>query len=99
MKVEPVADMILIEQPEQKEEKTPGGIVVPARRRQEYGDLSTSKVLAVGPGKIEHGVHVKVLFEKGDVVVYREGSGVEVIHDDERCELIHASDVVAVVKE
>jgi len=67
IKIKPLADRVLIE-PAAAEEKTAGGIIIPdtAKEKPQKGT-----VVAVGPGKKDEPVTVKI----GDVVLYGKYAG------------------------
>ncbi|TRZ72425.1 MAG: co-chaperone GroES [Bacteroidetes bacterium] len=89
VKIKPLADRVLIE-PAQAEEKTAGGIIIPdtAKEKPQKGT-----VVAVGPGKKDEPVTVKV----GDVVLYGKYAGTEITIDGVNYLIMRESDVVAVI--
>ena len=89
VKIKPLADRVLIE-PAQAEEKTAGGIIIPdtAKEKPQKGT-----VVAVGPGKKDEPVTVKV----GDVVLYGKYSGTEITIDGCNYLIMRESDIVAII--
>ena len=89
VKIKPLADRVLIE-PAAAEEKTAGGIIIPdtAKEKPQKGT-----VVAVGPGKKDEPVTVKV----GDVVLYGKYSGTEITIDGRNYLIMRESDIVAVI--
>ena len=70
VKFNPKLDRVLIE-PQEAEEKTTSGIIIPdtAKEKPQLG-----KVIAVGPGKKDENMDVKV----GEVVYYGKYAGTEI---------------------
>jgi len=89
LKIKPLADRVLIE-PAAAEEKTAGGIIIPdtAKEKPQKGT-----VVAVGPGKKDEPVTVKV----GDNVLYGKYAGTEITIDGVNYLIMRESDIVAVV--
>jgi chaperonin GroES len=89
VKIKPLADRVLIE-PAAAEEKTAGGIIIPdtAKEKPQKGT-----VVAVGPGKKDEPVTVKV----GDVVLYGKYSGTEITIDGCNYLIMRESDIVAII--
>ena len=91
MKIQPLADRVLV-QPQEAEEKTAGGIIIPDTAKKERP--IEGKVLAVGQGTKDEEMVLKV----GDKVLYGKYSGTEVELDGENFLIMRQSDVLAVVK-
>lgn len=89
MKIQPLADRVLIE-PAPAEEKTAGGIYIPdtAKEKPQKGT-----VVAVGPGKKDEPTTVK----KGDVVLYGKYSGTEINVEGSDYLMMRESDILAIV--
>lgn len=87
--MKPLADRVLIE-PKEAETKTASGIFIPdtAKEKPQQG-----KVLAVGPGKKDEPMEVKV----GDMVLYGKYSGTEVTVDDKKYLIVKQSDILAIL--
>ncbi|MFT4544585.1 MAG: chaperonin GroES [Bacteroidia bacterium] len=89
LKIKPLADRVVVEAAA-AEEKTASGIFIPdtAKEKPQKG-----KVLAVGTGKIDEPMTVKV----GDTVLYGKYSGTEVTVDGTDVLIMRESDIFAVV--
>ena len=87
--IKPLADRVLIE-PKEAETKTASGIYLPdtAKEKPQQGT-----VLAVGPGKKDEPMEVKV----GDVVLYGKYSGTEVTVDEKKYLIVKQSDILAIL--
>ena len=72
LKIQPLSDRVLVE-PREAETKTASGLYIPdsAKEKPQQG-----KVVAVGKGKKDHNMTVKV----GDIVLYGKYSGSELKH-------------------
>ena len=93
-KLKPLDDRMVID-PDDPEEVTAGGIVLPdtAREKPQRG-----KVIATGPGKLlDSGQRGKMSAKKGDVVFYGKYSGTEVELGDDTVVIIRESDILAIV--
>ncbi|MGI2298438.1 co-chaperone GroES [Candidatus Cardinium hertigii] len=86
--IKPLADRVLVE-PAAAEEKTAGGIIIPdsAKEKPQKG-----KVVAVGPGKKDEPITVKV----GDHVLYGKYSGTELHIDGISYLIMKESDIYAI---
>ena len=89
LKINPLADRVVVE-PAPAEEKTAGGIIIPdtAKEKPQKG-----KVVAVGPGKKDEPVTVKV----GDAVLYGKYSGTEITVEGQDYLIMRESDLYAVI--
>lgn len=87
--IKPIADRVLIE-PKEAETKTASGIFIPdtAKEKPQQGT-----VLAVGPGKKDEPMEVKV----GDVVLYGKYSGTEVAVEEKKYLIVKQSDILAIL--
>lgn len=87
--IKPLSDRVLIE-PKEAEKKTAAGIYIPdtAKEKPQQG-----KVIAVGPGKKDEPMEVKV----GDSVLYGKYAGTEVTVDDTKYIIVKQSDILAVL--
>jgi len=96
MKVQPLADRLVIKVLE-AEEKTKGGIVLPdtAKEKPQIG-----KVIAVGKGKCsDEGKTIPLEVKKGDKVLFGKYTGTEVTIDQEEYLILKEEDILAVVTE
>ena len=87
--IKPLADRVLV-QPKEAETKTASGIYIPdtAKEKPQQG-----KVIAVGPGKKDEPMEVKV----GDEVLYGKYAGTEVTVDDKKYLIVRQSDILAIL--
>jgi chaperonin GroES len=93
-KIKPLEDRILV-RPEEGEETTPSGIVIPdtAKEKPQEGT-----VLAVGPGKrSDSGELIPMDIKEGDRVVYSKYGGTEIKVDGEDLLILSARDALAVI--
>ncbi len=94
MKVQPLADRVVIK-PSESQEKMQGGIIIPdtAKEKPMQGE-----VIAVGPGKVtESGQKVTMEVKKGDKVLYGKYSGTEVTVDGTDYLIMRESDILAIL--
>ena len=87
--IKPLADRVLI-QPKEAETKTASGLYIPDTAKEKP---SEGKVLAVGPGKKDEPMEVKV----GDEVIYGKYSGTEVTVDDVKYLIVKQSVILAIL--
>lgn len=89
LNIKPLADRVIVE-PAAAEQKTSGGIIIPdtAKEKPQKGI-----VLAVGPGKKDEPVTLKV----GDTVLYGKYAGTEVSVDGKDLLIMRESDIYAVI--
>ncbi|MBF0521585.1 MAG: co-chaperone GroES [Candidatus Omnitrophica bacterium] len=95
MKLQPLADRVIVKALE-AEEKTKGGIVLPdtAKEKPQEG-----KIVAVGKGKTaEDGKTIAMELKVGDRVLYGKYSGSEITVDGEEYLIMREDDILAVVK-
>jgi chaperonin GroES len=93
-KIKPLEDRILV-RPEEGEETTPSGIVIPdtAKEKPQEGT-----VLAVGPGKrSDTGELIPMDIKEGDRVVYSKYGGTEITIEGEELLILSARDALAVI--
>jgi chaperonin GroES len=93
VKIQPLADRVVIRPLEETEQKK-GGLYIPdtAKEKPMQGEI-----IAVGPGRVEKGDHVPMELKVGNRVLYGKYSGTEVKLDDEELLIIKESDVLAVI--
>ena len=89
MNLRPLQDRILVKRVEQ-ESMTKGGIIIPdsAKEKPQQG-----KVVAVGSGKKDHKMTVKV----GDSVLYGKYSGTELKLDGSDYLIMREDDILAII--
>ena len=87
--IKPLADRVLIE-PKEAETKTASGIFIPdtAKEKPQQGT-----VIAVGPGKKDEPMEVKV----GDVVLFGKYAGTEVAVEEKKYLIVKQSDSLAIL--
>ena len=90
MKIQPLADRVLIK-PAAAEEKTVGGIIIPDTAKEK--PLKGS-VIAVGNGTKDEEMVIKA----EDTVLYGKYSGTEVELDGEKYLIMRQSDVLAILQ-
>jgi chaperonin GroES len=94
MKLNPLDDRIVV-QPQEAEERTAGGIVLPdsAKEKPQRGT-----VVATGPGRLlESGERGSMSVAVGDVVIYGKYSGTEIEVDGKEVKILRESDILAKV--
>ena len=94
VKIKPLDDRLVV-LPDDPEEVTGGGIVLPdsAREKPQRG-----KVIATGPGKLlDSGKRGKMSVKRGDTVFYGKYSGTEVEVNDETYVIVRENDILAIV--
>jgi len=96
MKIQPLADKVLVQRLE-AETKTAGGIVLPdsAKEKPQRG-----KIVGVGKGKVlDDGSVQKPQVKKGDVVLFTSYAGTEIKIDGKEYLIMNESDIMAVIEE
>src|ERR671922_2051551 len=91
--IKPLEDRILV-QPEEGEETTTSGLVIPDTAKEKPQEGS---VVAVGPGRFEDGTRVPLDVSVGDTVIYSKYGGTEVKVEGDEYLILSARDVFAVV--
>ena len=89
MKIQPLADRVLIE-PAAAEEKTIGGIIIPDTAKEKP---LQGKVVAVGKGTKDE----EMVLKAGDTVLYGKYAGTELEFEGTKYLIMRQSDVVAVI--
>jgi chaperonin GroES len=92
VKVQPLADRVVV-RPIEREEQTKTGIYLPdtAKEKPQEG-----KVIAVGPGrKSEDGNVIAMAVKVGDIVIYAKYGGTEIKIDDKELMILRESDILA----
>ena len=90
MKIQPLADRVLIK-PAPAEEKTVGGIIIPDTAKEKP---LKGEVVACGKGTKDEEMVVKV----GDQVLYGKYSGSELEYEGVKYLIMRQSDVLAILK-
>jgi chaperonin GroES len=94
MKVQPLADRILVKRLDAAEEKR-GGIIIPdtAKEKPQQGE-----VIAVGPGKLaDDGKRVPLEVQKGAKVLLGKYAGTEVKIDGQEYIILREDDILGIV--
>jgi len=94
MKIQPLADRIVVK-PAEAEEKTKGGLFLPdtAKEKPVWGE-----VIAAGPGKTtDEGKKIPMEVKIGDKVLYGKYSGTEVTVDGTEVLIMRESDLFAIM--
>jgi len=94
LKIRPLDDRVVV-QPNEPEERTPGGIVLPDTAKEKP---LQGKVVAVGPGKLieKTGERGKMSVKVGDRVIYGKYSGTEVELEGEKYVILRENDILAI---
>ena len=95
LKVQPLADRVLV-QPLEAEEKTSSGIYIPdtAKEKQQRG-----KIMAVGKGRTDENGKLQPLEVKaGDTVLYGRYSGTELKIEGDDYIILKEEDILAILK-
>lgn len=90
MKIQPLADRVLIK-PAAAEEKTVGGIIIPDTAKEKP---LKGNVIAVGNGTKDE----EMVLKAEDTVLYGKYSGTEVELDGEKYLIMRQSDVLAILQ-
>ena len=89
MKIQPLADRVLIE-PVPAETKTVGGIIIPDTAKEKP---LQGTVVAVGKGTKDE----EMVLKAGDQVLYGKYAGTELEHEGQKYLIMRQSDVVAIL--
>jgi len=96
MKIQPLADRVLIEPLEEKG-KTKSGIYLPETADKERPEQG--KVIAVGPGKLsDEGKRIPMSVKKGEVVLFTKYGPNEVKVDDKEYLIAREEDILAIME-
>jgi chaperonin GroES len=92
--IKPLEDRIVVSVLE-SEQTTASGIVIPdtAKEKPQEGT-----VLAVGPGRFEHGQRLPLDIQEGDTVIFSKYGGTEIKLGADEYLILSARDVLAVVQ-
>ncbi|MGB5287135.1 MAG: co-chaperone GroES [Ignavibacteriaceae bacterium] len=94
MKLNPLADRVVVK-PAEAEEKTKGGIILPDTAKEKPVE---GTIVAAGPGKVsDTGELVKMTIKVNDKVLYGKYSGTEVTIDGEEYLIMRESDIFAII--
>lgn len=89
LKIQPLSDRVLVE-PKEAETKTTSGLYIPdsAKEKPQQG-----KIVAVGKGKKDHDMTVKV----GDTILYGKYSGSELKFEGKDYLIMREDDILAII--
>ena len=95
MKLRPLDDRVVV-QPQEAEEKTAGGIVLPDAAKEKP---LMGKVIAVGEGKLlDSGKRSKVSVKAGDNILFGKYGGSDVEVDGVEYKILREGDILGVVE-
>ncbi len=95
MKLKPLEDRVVVK-PQEAEEKTAGGIVLPDTAKEKP---LMGKVIAVGEGKrLDNGSRADMTVRKNDVVLFGKYSGSEVEVDGVEYKILRESEILGIVE-
>ena len=95
MKIQPLADRIMVKVLEAKE-KTKGGIVLPDTAQEKPQE---AEVVAVGKGKVsDEGKLIPPEVKVGDKILFGKYSGTEITIDENNYLILKEEDILAIVK-
>lgn len=95
MKIQPLADRIMVEVLEAKD-MTKGGIVLPDTAKEKPQE---AKVVAVGKGKIsDEGKTIPPEVKVGDKILFGKYSGSEIMIDENEYLILKEEDILAIIK-
>ena len=95
MKLKPLDDRVVVK-PQEAEETTAGGIVLPETAKEKP---MMGKVVSVGPGKMnDDGKRKKLSVTKNDVVLYGKYGGSEVEIDGNEYKILRESEILGIVE-
>ena len=95
MKLKPMEDRVVVK-PQEAEEKTAGGIVLPDSAKEKP---LMGTVVAVGPGKmLDSGNRGAMSVKKKDVVLYGKYGGTEVEVDGTEYKILRESEILGIVE-
>ena len=95
LKVKPLGDRVIVEQIEEKEQHSDGGIIIPDSAKEKPSD---AKVVALCTGKTdEQGNKVPFEVKKGDKVLISKYGGTEIKIDGKDLKILNSDDILAIV--
>ena len=96
IKIQPLGSRVLIE-PQEIQEKTPGGLVIPPNASDEKKP-SYGKVAALGKGKDSKGNLLKFDVKVGDMVYFKKYAPEEIEIDGKEWYILDTDDILAIAK-
>ena len=96
MKIQPLADRVMVE-PQKEEEVKKGGIIIPDTAKEKP---TTGKVIAIGTGKLdEDGKKIPFSVKVGDKVLMPKYGGTEVKMNDKDYQIMREEDILGIITE
>ena len=97
IKIQPLADRVLVKPEENSDEKSPSGIIIPDTAQKEKPERG--EVIAVGPGKRgDDNELIPVGVKVGDTVMFSQYGYDEVKIGEEEYYIINESNILAIIK-
>ena len=94
----PLADRVLIKK-DKREEKTPGGIIIPETADDKRAALMGT-VVATGPGRLlDNGQRLEPRVKTGDKVLYGKYAGTSLMIDGEQLVVVREGDIFGCVED
>ncbi|OQW95847.1 MAG: co-chaperone GroES [Verrucomicrobia bacterium A1] len=94
MKIQPLADRVLVEPVKEGDEKK-GGIIIPDTAKEKP---TTGKVIAIGTGKLDDsGKKIPFNVKVGDKVLMPKYGGTEVKLNDKDYQIVREEDILGVI--
>ncbi len=94
MKIQPLADRVLVE-PIKEDETKKGGIIIPDTAKEKP---TTGKVIAIGTGKVdEDGKKIPFNVKVGDKVLMPKYGGTEVKIEDKEYQIMREEDILGIL--
>ncbi|MBN1816391.1 MAG: co-chaperone GroES [Sedimentisphaerales bacterium] len=94
MKLKPLDDRVVVK-PNEAEEKTAGGIVLPDAAKEKP---LMGKVIATGPGKLlDSGKRGDMSVKKGDTVIFGKYGGSDIEIDGTEYKILRESEILGIV--
>jgi chaperonin GroES len=98
IKVQPLADRVLVKRTEMPDKKTASGLIIPDTAQKEKSKMGV--VLAVGPGRVgKDGKRIPIGIKVGAEVIFNTGwdTEVKIGNDDDELFLVKEEEILAVV--
>jgi chaperonin GroES len=95
VQLKPLDNRVVV-QPVEKEKTSSGGIVIPDSASQDKP--MEGVIVAVGPGKIDHGQKVAMSVSVGDKVLFGKYAGSEVKYEGQAYSIMREDDILAIIQ-
>ena len=97
MKIQPLADRVLVEPVKDGDEVKKGGIIIPDTAKEKP---TTGKVIAIGTGKVDDsGKKIPFNVKVGDKVLMPKYGGTEVKLNDRDYQIVREEDILGVIQD